>query len=151
MPRHANCQLVIVACLLGNTVSNSGHVARSLIADAEGSHIIMKWRTSLKFTYILCCLLFGLFKEDYSTAWIIQCRMENMRKIINYPLKPKLIQIIFKNSVRIAKKTQHFTITKINWLTLFKEIIAVYRENHTRHISTVRTTEKSCSYIGRLY
>jgi hypothetical protein len=47
-------------------------------------------------------------------------------------LKPKLIKIIFKNSVRTAKKTQHFTITKINWLTLFKEIIAVYSENYTK-------------------
>jgi uracil DNA glycosylase len=41
-----------------------------------------------------------------------------------------------KNSVRTAKKTPHFTITKINWLTLFKEIIAVYSENHTKHINT---------------
>jgi hypothetical protein len=52
------------------------------------------------------------------------------------PLKPKLVRIIFKNSVRIAKKTQHFTITNINWLTLFKGIIAVYTENHTKHINT---------------
>jgi hypothetical protein len=51
------------------------------------------------------------------------------------PLKPNLCQIIFKNSVRTAKKTVHFTITKINWLTLFKEIIAVYCENHTKHIN----------------
>jgi hypothetical protein len=51
-------------------------------------------------------------------------------------LKPKLIT--FKHSVRTAKKTQHFTITKINWLTLFKEIIAVYTENHTKHITTLR-------------
>jgi hypothetical protein len=48
------------------------------------------------------------------------------------PLKPKLVQIIFKNLVRTAKKTQHFTIKKINWLTLFKEIIAVYSKNHTK-------------------
>jgi hypothetical protein len=34
---------------------------------------------------------------------------------------------MFKNSVRTAKKT-HFTVTKINRLTLFKEIIAVYSE-----------------------
>jgi hypothetical protein len=27
------------------------------------------------------------------------------------------------NSVRTSKRTPHFTITKINWLTLFKEII----------------------------
>jgi hypothetical protein len=39
--------------------------------------------------------------------------------------------LLFNSSVRTAKKTQHFTITKINWLTLFKEIITVYSENHT--------------------
>jgi hypothetical protein len=44
--------------------------------------------------------------------------------------------LIVKNSVRTAKKTPHFTITKINWLTLFKEIIAVYTENHTEPINT---------------
>jgi hypothetical protein len=27
-------------------------------------------------------------------------------------------------------RTPHFTIKKINWLTLFKKIIAVYTENH---------------------
>jgi hypothetical protein len=52
------------------------------------------------------------------------------------PLKPKLVKIIFNNSVRTAKKTQHFTITNINWLTLFKEIIAVYIKNHMKPIST---------------
>jgi hypothetical protein len=44
--------------------------------------------------------------------------------------------MIFRNSVRTAKKTQHFTITKINWLTLFKEIIAAYFENHTKPMNT---------------
>jgi hypothetical protein len=36
------------------------------------------------------------------------------------PLKPKLVRILFKYSVRTSKRTLHFTITKINWLTLFK-------------------------------
>jgi hypothetical protein len=49
------------------------------------------------------------------------------------PLKPHLV---FKNSVRTAKKTQHFTITKINWLMLFKKIIVVYSENHNKPINT---------------
>jgi hypothetical protein len=40
--------------------------------------------------------------------------------------KPKLFQVIFKNSVHTA----HFTITKIKWLMLFKEIISVYSDNH---------------------
>jgi hypothetical protein len=46
------------------------------------------------------------------------------------------IKTIFKNSVRTAKKTQHFTITKINWLTLFREIIIFYSQSHTKHINT---------------
>jgi hypothetical protein len=28
--------------------------------------------------------------------------------------------MLFKNSVRTSKRTPYFTITKINWLTLFK-------------------------------
>jgi hypothetical protein len=39
------------------------------------------------------------------------------------PSKPNFAWVIFYNSVRTAKKTQHLTITEINWLTLFKEII----------------------------
>jgi hypothetical protein len=40
--------------------------------------------------------------------------------------------MLFKNSVRTSKRAPHFTITNINWLTLFKEIIAIYTENHTK-------------------
>jgi hypothetical protein len=34
--------------------------------------------------------------------------------------------MLFENSVRTSP---HFTITKINWLMMFKEIIAVYDDN----------------------
>jgi hypothetical protein len=44
--------------------------------------------------------------------------------------------MLFKNPVRTSKRTPYFTITKINWLTLFKEIIAVYSENHAKPINT---------------
>jgi hypothetical protein len=54
------------------------------------------------------------------------------------PLKPKLIQIIFKNSVRTSKRTQSVTITNTNLLKLFKEIIAAYVEKNTEPISTKR-------------
>jgi hypothetical protein len=47
--------------------------------------------------------------------------------IVLKPSKPKLVFIIFKNLVRTTKKTQNFTITKLNGLTLFKEIITVYK------------------------
>jgi hypothetical protein len=43
--------------------------------------------------------------------------------------------MLFKNSVRTPKRTPHLTITKINWLTLFKEIISVYSENHTNPVT----------------
>jgi len=33
--------------------------------------------------------------------------------------------------------TPHFTITKINWLTLFKKIISVYAENYMKQINTI--------------
>jgi hypothetical protein len=44
--------------------------------------------------------------------------------------------MLFKNSVPTSKRTPHFTVTKINWLTLFKEIITVYSENHAKPINT---------------
>jgi len=45
--------------------------------------------------------------------------------------------MLFKNSVRTSKRTPHFIIIKINRLTLFKEIITVYSENHTKRINTL--------------
>jgi hypothetical protein len=44
--------------------------------------------------------------------------------------------MLFKNSVLTSKRTPHFTITKINSLMLFKEIIAVYSENDAKPINT---------------
>jgi hypothetical protein len=52
-----------------------------------------------------------------------------------YPLKTKLVWMLFKNSVRTSKRTPHFTITNINWVMVFKELIAVYSENHTEPIN----------------
>jgi hypothetical protein len=45
------------------------------------------------------------------------------------PFEAEARQKTFKKSVRTAKKTQVFTITKINRLTLFKEIIHIKRIN----------------------
>jgi hypothetical protein len=44
--------------------------------------------------------------------------------------------MLFKNSYRTSKRTPHFTITTINWLTMFKEIIHVYSEIQTKPICT---------------
>jgi hypothetical protein len=62
--------------------------------------------------------------------------ISNNRWIAFKPLKPKLVYIMIKNSARTLKRTPHFTVTKINWLTLIKEIIAVYSENLTEPINT---------------
>jgi hypothetical protein len=40
--------------------------------------------------------------------------------------------MLFKNSVRTSKSTPNLTSTKISWLMLFKEIIAVYSENNAK-------------------
>jgi hypothetical protein len=44
--------------------------------------------------------------------------------------------MLFKNSVRTSNRTPHFTITKINWLTLFK----------VKMISLVRVQKQPCPY-----
>jgi hypothetical protein len=54
--------------------------------------------------------------------------------------------MLFKNSVRTSKRTPHFTITKINWLTLFKEIIAVYSENQKIQNAALLTVKADGSY-----
>jgi hypothetical protein len=51
--------------------------------------------------------------------------------------------MLFKNSVRTSKRTPHFTITKINWLMLFKEIIAVYTEKHIKSVRKLSVTDCS--------
>jgi hypothetical protein len=56
------------------------------------------------------------FKSHMMTSWVWQVPR----------MKLKLVMIIFKYTVRASKRTLHFTITKINWLISFKEIIAVY-------------------------
>jgi hypothetical protein len=48
-----------------------------------------------------------------------------------------------KAPVRTAKETPHFTVTKIDRLTLFKEIIAAYSENHKKSIKTKQTVTDS--------
>jgi hypothetical protein len=56
---------------------------------------------------------------------------------VPFEAEARLNNTLFKNSVRTAKKTQLFTITKIIWLTLFKEIIAAYPKNHTKPKNTL--------------
>jgi hypothetical protein len=67
--------------------------------------------------------------------WVSLQTKQNSCYWIN-PLKPKLVHIIFNNSVRTPEKTPVLTIKNVEWLTLFKEIIPDYIENHTKHMNT---------------
>jgi hypothetical protein len=49
----------------------------------------------------------------------------------------KLALIIFKDPADTAKKTEHFTIKKLNFLMLLKKLIAVHAENYTKPINTL--------------
>jgi hypothetical protein len=52
----------------------------------------------------------------------------------------EFIRIIFNNSARTAKRTQHFTVPRINCLILFKEVLADYSKNHMKPINTMLAT-----------
>jgi hypothetical protein len=69
-----------------------------------------------------------------------------------YYVKLKLVQIIFKNSVRASKRTPHFTITKINWLMLVKKVISVYDESHREfiHKNMLQIEKPGCIYSYHL-
>jgi hypothetical protein len=87
---------------------------------------------------IQICIFVTFLGKLNSCLSIRMLHLQTDKTISIISLKRKFVKIIFKNSVRTAKKTPHFTITKINWLTLLKEMIAVYTENHTKHINTKR-------------
>jgi hypothetical protein len=52
--------------------------------------------------------------------------------------------MLFKNSVRTSKRTPHFTITEINWLTLFKfnQQTATLAKQFAIHVTGNKTVDK---------
>lgn len=44
------------------------------------------------------------------------------------------VEIVFGNQNRTSKETQHMQFTNINWLILFKKIIAFYAVHHTENV-----------------
>jgi hypothetical protein len=89
-----------------------------------------------------------ILTEDYLKAAVelrTRAQFNYTAEFVSHSTSPRLTfeaedpsYIIFKNSVRTAKKTPHFTITKINWLTLFKGITTFYTENNTKRTGTKR-------------
>jgi hypothetical protein len=83
---------------------------------------------SIHGTYEKCEVLVTELEEEGGRPLGRNTHKQQSNKSDLMPFKLKLDRIIFKNTARTAKKTTHFTIAKINWLNLFKEIIAVYIE-----------------------
>jgi hypothetical protein len=79
-------------------------------------------RSSLSHGLEINCLVFVLSVFSVTTRTYFKVASSCTSTSFN-PLKPKLVYSLCKNPVRTSKRTPHFTITKINWLTLFKEII----------------------------
>jgi hypothetical protein len=72
--------------------------------------------------------------EPYSAWSFISTAHLHLPRVIS--LSSSKLDRTLEHPIRTAKKTPHFTVTKINRLTLFMEIIAVYCANHTKHINT---------------
>jgi hypothetical protein len=53
------------------------------------------------------------------------------------PYGLKFFYTLYKDSARTLQVTQWVSITQSNQLMLFREIIAIYCENHTKHKCTV--------------
>jgi hypothetical protein len=51
--------------------------------------------------------------------------------------------MLFKNSVRTSKRTPHFTITEINWLTVFKFNPLKPKLLYTIFKNSVRTSKRT--------
>lgn len=51
-------------------------------------------------------------------------------------MKPMLVFILFKDSVHPSNRTPLFTVAKIRWLMVCKEIITAFNKNHTDPINT---------------
>jgi hypothetical protein len=62
-----------------------------------------------------------------------KCKQENNINCLNL----KFGLIIFKHPMPTSKKTQPISITRIKVLKHFKEIIAVYTEDHIKSINTL--------------
>jgi hypothetical protein len=85
---------------------------------------------------VWCIVGLGFCATESSQANFMLLRIGSQHIIPILNVIKERLKIKFKNSVRTSKRTPHFTVTKINRLMLFKEIIAVYGENnHPRPVN----------------
>jgi hypothetical protein len=76
----------------------------------------------------------------YGTQYIIMSlnKINMLREvawIVLYPFNRENFMMHYENSARTSQETRHVSATKPSRLILFREIIAVYCENHTEHIN----------------
>jgi hypothetical protein len=60
-----------------------------------------------------------------------------METLSNNTTRLNFFTILYKDSVRTSQETHDVSATKTNRIMLFKETIAVYCENHTKHTDTM--------------
>jgi hypothetical protein len=55
---------------------------------------------------------------------------------------------LYKSSVCTSQETHHASATEVNWLMLFREIIAIYCENHMKntHIYSLYSVSRKQSF-----
>jgi hypothetical protein len=118
--------------VLGMVQHRNGHPAHGLVRleywPITGS---LKWRSFFQcrtLIWLISYVWYDYVKTLACNGWIQQ---QGERSFMY-----KLVWVIFMNPVPTSKRTPHFTITNIYVLMLFKEIIAVYKENHMKPINT---------------
>jgi len=70
-------------------------------------------------------------------AKVPQCYVVCAMPTFFFKKRPKLILTIYKDPVRTAQYTRPVSVTKTSQLMLYREIMAVCSEIHTKHINTV--------------
>jgi hypothetical protein len=91
------------------------------------------------FLFIRCMVYINLLRHEFRLNKTSACFCERLVSTYESTRRhnPEEQHRHFKHSVRAAKETQHVSMTTISWLTLFREIITVYSENHKKHMNTL--------------
>ena len=66
--------------------------------------------------------------------WILSLAATLLRNVVNAGINTRLLT---KYSVRTAQQTHSVSVTKTSQLTLYRQIIAVCSQSHTKHINTL--------------
>jgi hypothetical protein len=82
-----------------------------------------------------CCLHnFVIYNRIHKE---LESRVQIEDLCVPWKISNGIFEIIYKNSVRTSQETHYVSTTKPKRLMLFRETVAVYCENHTKHTDTL--------------